>query len=1161
MGWFSWGASEPRIRRKHGQTSAPAAQDGHWSISPTSERYLTGSTTDALDNAEKNADSTYEVDGDTVPRDWYGLARAPVSIDHTSGNGRSGRQGHDGERRYRVRSDNGRQTNSFRGMLWKTIPAWGRVGPSKLGEDGEQRDRRRTPGSNARDEVQGRHASATARRARMVHSARQGRYTSPSPRRKPRKGRQSSLTRVMTVVGASFFGMFFIGWRQLGQVEFEAVQSRPGSRIADLDVTLAKAQQLGSEGANHGVATRDDTWPVQASALDYGSATEASSAFVEDEPASVEISSSVVARPFLDMPPGAQDHCKDSETFTSRQGIQCHVLAALGLAGKLDALEKLCTSLGEVDVACPISCSKCETVSTLADGVSTGSMSSRGPPAASQADSQDVPQPAEHETRNWEGEPRPGGMASPTEKSVADLRERASPGDMATGLGLDRVKTVYGDRSREVIDSGTKPPSQGSGRSPGVTGEESPVQYPKLTDSQFLRSGPPFPDLPAVTSVPEFLQFVRKSLADIPTGDSFFRFRRMWSRFSVAPPAAKDAGLPATQSVCTDGPHFLVSEDRSFVVADAILSYGTREVLILCPTRELLLERHHDVAGAITQEFVESNPHLSVTAGNLQCLFDPVFGHGSRQGGDGALAVPAEYKAKAVAGKLGGYTDVISCRIPDAEWFPLFNTVTGLVSSLNAGGPSSREELLRGGLRLEMSLSLSLIDHGHNASLHGIRACVQSEILHEIWQGEAAKSSDGAKTATSDTPPEPKPMRSSYTICVPPLAGQGASLREWLEYYFLLGFEHAFVYDFALDDGVAAMVEEYARMGLVTIIPWRASELRGFRLSASSGTDHRAEPEAANERLTTTAFNHCLHKFGRYADYMLFVQPSEYLTFIDDRGSSFLPPLDAVFPVRRSPEGVVSYGFPLESRSLHFGEEGLCSVLLHPMHFDARGSGTMDGQQDHCPFILDRFTERQQEVTPGNYQGGHTTVLVNSRHALLVTPTKASLCTKDSTKSATPKPFAEGGFPGIRINKYFGVGSGLGGSHKALATTGKPRNAFLPQEMDFVTLDPTPGVPSVKKRFRDEAERESFLGSLGYSAHVNFFGRHIVDKGSAAVVPLLAETMLRRVKDMSLPEDPEESLAYWTACYRKMSLSLTGSAGDGIALSNLTLAGDDGATP
>ena len=105
-------------------------------------------------------------------------------------------------------------------------------------------------------------------------------------------------------------------------------------------------------------------------------------------------------------------------------------------------------------------------------------------------------------------------------------------------------------------------------------------------------------------------------------------------------------------------------------------------------------------------------------------------------------------------------------------------------------------------------------------------------------------------------------------------------IREWLEYHFLVGVEHFFLYDMDGGQGLAGILEPYEDAGVVTCIPW--SHYEGTRLD-------RGGPLRQNK--SSLAHRHFVRHFRRRVRWAQKIDAEEFLYPLG--GDDVIRPLQA----------------------------------------------------------------------------------------------------------------------------------------------------------------------------------------------------------------------------------------------------------------------------
>lgn len=83
-------------------------------------------------------------------------------------------------------------------------------------------------------------------------------------------------------------------------------------------------------------------------------------------------------------------------------------------------------------------------------------------------------------------------------------------------------------------------------------------------------------------------------------------------------------------------------------------------------------------------------------------------------------------------------------------------------------------------------------------------------------------------------------------------------LMEWLEYHFVKGVEHFFIYDNESADGSTEFLRMYARDGLITLIPWPG----------------KSTPQNSRQ---LAAYKHCVKTFGHFTKWLACIDADEFI--------------------------------------------------------------------------------------------------------------------------------------------------------------------------------------------------------------------------------------------------------------------------------------------
>ena len=108
---------------------------------------------------------------------------------------------------------------------------------------------------------------------------------------------------------------------------------------------------------------------------------------------------------------------------------------------------------------------------------------------------------------------------------------------------------------------------------------------------------------------------------------------------------------------------------------------------------------------------------------------------------------------------------------------------------------------------------------------------------------------------------------------------------EWLEYYKLIGVDHFFIYNTALDNQGQAyrVLEDYIKEGFVTIVSWpyqncvkgmASGRYASWRLNGTKYEFHPPKAIAQSAALTS-----CMTRFKRFTEYMMHVDDDEFIAF------------------------------------------------------------------------------------------------------------------------------------------------------------------------------------------------------------------------------------------------------------------------------------------
>ena len=110
-------------------------------------------------------------------------------------------------------------------------------------------------------------------------------------------------------------------------------------------------------------------------------------------------------------------------------------------------------------------------------------------------------------------------------------------------------------------------------------------------------------------------------------------------------------------------------------------------------------------------------------------------------------------------------------------------------------------------------------------------------------------------------------------------------LQEWIEHHLRLGFEHFYLYDNKTDDQEALhrLLDPYIEKGIVTLIEWSFP----FKTYIPEVTPI---PLDSVYFCQLVALNHCLHKYGQETEWLMNMDPDEYL--VPKKHNTVIPLLD-----------------------------------------------------------------------------------------------------------------------------------------------------------------------------------------------------------------------------------------------------------------------------
>lgn len=97
---------------------------------------------------------------------------------------------------------------------------------------------------------------------------------------------------------------------------------------------------------------------------------------------------------------------------------------------------------------------------------------------------------------------------------------------------------------------------------------------------------------------------------------------------------------------------------------------------------------------------------------------------------------------------------------------------------------------------------------------------------------------------------------SHYLTVVAIVKDEATYLDEWIAFHRLVGVDHFYLYDNGSTDGTVALLEDYARRGFVTLIPW---------------------PSFLHRYTQRGAYAHALSSFGQASRWMMLIDADEFV--------------------------------------------------------------------------------------------------------------------------------------------------------------------------------------------------------------------------------------------------------------------------------------------
>lgn len=180
-------------------------------------------------------------------------------------------------------------------------------------------------------------------------------------------------------------------------------------------------------------------------------------------------------------------------------------------------------------------------------------------------------------------------------------------------------------------------------------------------------------------------------------------------------------------------------------------------------------------------------------------------------------------------------------------------------------------------------------------------------------------------------------------------------LMEWLEYHFIKGVEHFFIYDNESVDGSTEILRTYARDGLITLIPWPG----------------KSSPQNSRQ---LAAYRHCVKTFGQFTKWLACIDADE---FICTKGRSSVSDLlnteyaiySALAPHwvlfgnsghEKKPNGLVVEAY---TKSAATADKHV-KTILRPRYFEATGNDV------HHFLMTGRVVDEGKHLLPKHYPFG-----------------------------------------------------------------------------------------------------------------------------------------------------------------------------------------------
>ena len=125
----------------------------------------------------------------------------------------------------------------------------------------------------------------------------------------------------------------------------------------------------------------------------------------------------------------------------------------------------------------------------------------------------------------------------------------------------------------------------------------------------------------------------------------------------------------------------------------------------------------------------------------------------------------------------------------------------------------------------------------------------------------------------------------NISVCTASDRFERGSMVEWLEYYKLLGVDHFFIYNTAVENQGHAyrVLEDYIKEGFVTIVGWPYQNcVKGMasgRYTSWHTPEKRMEFYPPKAIAQSGALSSCMTRFKRFTQYMIHIDDDEFIAF------------------------------------------------------------------------------------------------------------------------------------------------------------------------------------------------------------------------------------------------------------------------------------------